>query len=855
MWRATFKSLLAKKLRLVLTALSVVLGVGFVAGTYVLTDTMNAAFEELFAQSAAASDVVVRSTSAFDSEEAGPGGGGGGEDRTPLPDSLLELVQSASGVSVAVGDVQGYAQMVDPATDEVIGGLGPPTIGTNWNELAGEVLTLRAGGSPPAAAGEVVVDAATARIAELAIGDTIKILFEDSTDDFTIVGIAGFGEADNLGGATLAAFDTATAQRVLGKRGVFDAISVVGTEGVEPSELRASVDAVLPEGVEAVTSTSVADEASRSLQEDLGFFRTALLVFAFVALFVGSFIIFNTFSIIVAQRTRELALLRALGASRRQVVVSVVAEALVVGLIASVVGIIVGIGIAVGLQGLLGAFNIDLPSTSLQLLPRTVIASLAIGVIVTVLASVLPARRAGSVAPIQALREAGDGAASRELAGRRLAIALAVTALGVAALLYGLFGAESNGVYSVGAGAAITFVGVAMLSPLAARPIVAGLGAPLSRLSFQGRLGRENAMRSPRRTASTAAALMIGLGLVSMVAILAASLKASFDAALTETLKADYTLATSSFSSFSAGVAERVAGLPEVGAVSAFRQNGFRVNGSTSFLTAVDPATVDDVASLEVSEGSVAALAEGDDVVLVHRGVATDNGWSLGDEVPAQFASIGDVPLTIVGIYEENRLAGDYVISLVAYDGLYVERLDSFVLVKGAEGLALGEVETAIRGAVEEFPNVQVQDQAAFREQQAGFIDQLLGLITALLLMSIAIAAVGIINTLGLSIYERTRELGLLRAVGMSRRQVSRMVRWESIIIAVFGAVLGLMIGIVFGWALQQALKTEGVSEFVVPVGQLAVYLVIAALIGVIAAIWPARRASRLNVLEAISYE
>ncbi|MDQ3211006.1 MAG: ABC transporter permease, partial [Actinomycetota bacterium] len=343
--------------------------------------------------------------------------------------------------------------------------------------------------------------------------------------------------------------------------------------------------------------------------------------------------------------------------------------------------------------------------------------------------------------------------------------------------------------------------------------------------------------------------------LVSMVAILAASLKASFDAALTETLKADYTLATSSFSSFSAGVAERVAGLPEVGAVSAFRQNGFRVNGSTSFLTAVDPATVDDVASLEVSEGSVAALAEGDDVVLVHRGVATDNGWSLGDEVPAQFASIGDVPLTIVGIYEENRLAGDYVISLVAYDGLYVERLDSFVLVKGAEGLALGEVETAIRGAVEEFPNVQVQDQAAFREQQAGFIDQLLGLITALLLMSIAIAAVGIINTLGLSIYERTRELGLLRAVGMSRRQVSRMVRWESIIIAVFGAVLGLMIGIVFGWALQQALKTEGVSEFVVPVGQLAVYLVIAALIGVIAAIWPARRASRLNVLEAISYE
>ncbi|MEX1263983.1 MAG: FtsX-like permease family protein [Actinomycetota bacterium] len=852
MWRATFKSLLAKKLRLVLTALSVVLGVGFVAGTYVLTDTMNAAFEELFAQSATASDVIVRSTSAFEPEAAGPGGGGG-EERTPLPDSLLAEVESVADVAVAVGDLQGTAQMVDPATNDVIGGVGPPTIGTNWNELAGEVLEVR-DGAPPAGPDEVMIDAATARNANLSVGDEIKILFEGPPGEFTIVGVVGFGEADNLGGATLAVFETETAQEVLGKQGVFDAISVVGDEGVAATQLSASVEAVLPEGVEAVTSTSVADEATQNLQEDLGFFRTALLVFAAVALFVGSFIIFNTFSIIVAQRTRELALLRALGASRRQVIVSVVVEAFVVGLVASGLGIAAGIGIAVGLQGLLGAFNIDLPSTSLQLLPRTIIVSLFVGVVVTVAASILPARRAGSVAPIQALREASDGA-SRELAGRRLIIALAVTALGVGALAYGLFGAETNGVYSVGAGAAITFIGVAMLSPLAARPIVGGLGAPLRRLSIQGRLGRENAMRSPRRTASTAAALMIGLGLVSMVAILAASLKASFDAALTDTLKADYTLTTSSFTSFSPEAGERVAALPEVEAVSAFRQNGFRVNGSTSFLTAVDPSAVEGVATLEVSEGSVTVLAEADDALLVHRDVAIENGWALGDEVPAEFASTGDAPLTIAGIYEENRLVGDYVISLETYDGLYVERLDSFVLVKGAQGVALSEVEEAIRGAVEEFPNVQVQDQAAFRAQQAGFIDQILGLITALLLMSIAIAAVGIINTLGLSIYERTRELGLLRAVGMSRRQVSRMVRWESIIIAVFGAVLGLVIGVAFGWALQQALKAEGVTEFVVPVGQLAAYLVIAAFIGVIAAIWPARRAARLNVLEAISYE
>jgi putative ABC transport system permease protein len=361
-------------------------------------------------------------------------------------------------------------------------------------------------------------------------------------------------------------------------------------------------------------------------------------------------------------------------------------------------------------------------------------------------------------------------------------------------------------------------------------------------------------MRSPRRTASTATALMIGLGLVSMVAILAASLKASFDAALTETLKADYTLATSSFTAFSPDVEARVAALPEVGVSAAFRQNGFRVNDSTSFVTAVDPATIEEVASMEVSEGSVGALSE-PETVLVHREVADDNGWKLDDEVPARFASSGDVPLTIVGIYDEERLVGDYVISLDTYGGVYQEQLDAFVLVKGAEGVPLPEVEDAVRDAVAEFPNVQVQDQATFREQQAGFIDQLLGLVTALLLMAIVIALFGIVNTLGLSIYERTRELGLLRAVGMSRKQVKRMVRWESVIIAIFGAVLGIVIGVAFGWALQQALRGEGVTEFVVPVGQLVVYLVLAGLAGVLAAIWPARRAARLDVLEAISYE
>jgi len=338
-----------------------------------------------------------------------------------------------------------------------------------------------------------------------------------------------------------------------------------------------------------------------------------------------------------------------------------------------------------------------------------------------------------------------------------------------------------------------------------------------------------------------------------MVAILAASLKASFDSALRETLKADFTLSTTSFSPFSPDVASRIAGLEEVGATSPFRQNGFRVDDEQSFVTGLDPTTVEEVATLDVTEGSLAEL--GGDTIAVHRGVVDERGWALGDEVPAAFASVAERPLEIVAIYEENGIAGDYAIALSTYEEVFVEQLDSFVLVRGADGVDSGDVRAAVEGVVAEFPNIDVQDQAEFREKQAGFIDQLLGLVTALLLMAIVIALFGIVNTLGLSIYERTRELGLLRAVGMSRRQVKRMIRYESVIIAIFGAILGIVIGIAFGWALQQALEPEGVTELAIPGNQLILYFVFAALAGIVAAIWPARRAAKLNILGSISYE
>ncbi len=644
MWRATIKSLFARKVRLGLTALAVVLGVGFMAGTYVLTDTMNKAFDELFTTATKNTDVVVRSVSAFSPSQSGPGGGGATDERNPVPASVLSTVAAVPGVNHVDGDVSGYAQFVDPRTGKAIVTSGAPTIGTAWNADS-TALTLREG-TAPANGDQVAVDAATAAKYDLHVGQQINILLLGPPQEFTISGIVGFGNADNLAGATLAVFDLPTAQKVFDRVGEYDTLDVTAVPGVSATVLRERIQSALPDGYEAITGAAAATEASDQLKTALGFLQTALLVFAFVALFVGAFIIFNTFSIIVAQRTRELALLRALGATGRQVRISVMLEALVVGLVASGIGVLAGLGIAVGLQGMLKAFGIDLPSTKTQLLPRTIVTSLAVGTIVTFVSSVIPARRASRVAPIQALRD-GMPVSGSSLR-RRVITGLAVTALGVAALLFGLFGTSGNAASLVGLGAAVTFVGAAMLSPLVARPLAGAIGSPLPRLGISGKLGRENAMRSPRRTASTAAALMIGLGLVSFVAVFAASLRASANEALDRTVKADFILTSSQFMPFSPEIGASLQGNPALSAVSAFRQGQIRVKGKMAFVTGVDPATVGRVTSVPMEAGSLSSL--GTNGVLVYKEVAKTNGWTVGDQIQVEFARTGVQQLTIAGI-------------------------------------------------------------------------------------------------------------------------------------------------------------------------------------------------------------
>jgi putative ABC transport system permease protein len=846
MLKATLKGVLAHKIRLLLTALAVVLGVGFVAGTYVLTDTLNSTFDNLFEEVTAGVDVSVRAESGFGDEASLTSA------RDTVPAGLLETVARVEGVRAADGALAGHTQYVDKQGEAVVTG-GAPTLGVNWTDVP-ELNPLRLrDGRPPRGPGEVLMDAGTAKKHDFAVGDEVRILFKGPPADFTIVGVAGFGEADNLAGATLAVFDTETTQRVLDKVGRYDTVDAVGDDTVSPLELRTRIQNAVP-GYEAVTGTQVADEQAEEVKDALAFFGTFLLVFAGISLFVGAFMILNTFSILVAQRTRELALLRALGASRGQVLASVVGEAAIVGLVASAAGVGLGILVAVGLKALLAAFGVDLPGGGLVVKPRTIVVSMVVGELVTLVAAVGPARRASKLPPMAALGGAGTEAGGS--LRRRTIAGVLVVAAGMAALGAGLF--ADGGIELVGLGAGLTFIGVALLMPLFAQPMAAVLGRPLPRLSgvtgISAKLARQNALRNPRRTASTAAALTIGLGLVGCVAVLAASVVESGAAIVDRALAADYILSTDQFTpTISTGVAGRLSQQPELGAVTGLKAGELKVDGSTEQLNAGDADDLAQLLNIEMVTGDIAALGRGE--VLVVDTEAEDRNVAVGDVLPVTFARTGDRELRVGGTYERNQLLGSYTVSTETYLENFSEQLDFVVMAKAAPEVSAAAARAAVDRVAEGFPNVEVRDQVEFKAEQKRQINQALGLVSALLGLAIIIAFLGIVNTLALSVFERTRELGLLRAVGMARRQVRGMVRGESVIISVMGAVIGLAVGVLFGWALVTDFSSSGISDLVIPVGQLVTYVVVAGILGVLAAVFPARRAARLDVLKAISHE
>ncbi|MGZ6777149.1 MAG: ABC transporter permease, partial [Blastococcus sp.] len=754
----------------------------------------------------------------------------------------------------------GYARLVDPR-GRAMGNpaQGAPTLGYSWSPVdALNPFELRSGRAPRAA-DEVVIDAKSAKDGPFRLGDRATVLVQGPPQHVVVVGIAGFGTADSPGGASVVAFRTDVAQRLIAEPGKFDAVDVVGAGGVSQQELARRIGAALPRGTEAVTGAAITKENQDLAHKSLGFFTTFMLVFAVVALLVGAFMIFNTFSITVAQRTRENGLLRALGASRRQVLSAVLLEALVVGVTASVLGLAAGIAVASGLKELLAAVGLEIPAGGLVVGSRTVVVSLLAGIGVTLFAAWSPARKAGKVSPVAAMQAqvvGSTGYGSKE----RVVVGLLVLGSGVAALFTGLFADVGQRLPTVGLGALLVFFGVSVLGRTIALPLSRVIGAPLPRLrGVTGDLARENAMRNPKRTAASASALMIGVGLVGFITIFVASSKASVDAVIDRAFTGDLVVDSGAGQGqgldggIDPAVAARLGRLPEVAAAAGLRLGLAQVDGKATTIGAIDPATgftIMDVRPLRGRESDLGA-----DAIAVQVDTARDKHLDIGDTVPVRFRDTGTKRLRIVLVYGERQPAGDWFLGKAAYEANFSNRLDWQVYVKKAPGTTLAQARAAVERVTAGYPGVKVLDQQQFGQSITKQLDQMLALVYALLGLAILIALLGIGNTLALSIVERTRELGLLRAVGMTRRQLRSSVRWESVIIAVQGTLLGLLIGVFLGWALVRALRDQGIDVFRLPLGQLAVVVLLGAVAGVLAAVLPSRRAARLQVLRAILSE
>jgi putative ABC transport system permease protein len=835
MWKVTIKGLLAHKLRLALTALAIVLGVTFISGTFVLTDTLHNTFSNLFGNIYSKIDFQVRGVAQL--------GNGGNAIRNELPEPLLATVRAVPGVAAADGQVTGYAQFISHDGKAIQTG-GAPTLAVSFNpDPQFSSLHLIAGGAP-ATADDVVMDAGTAQKYGFSVGQQVRILTTGPTRTFTITGIAEFGTANNLAGATLAAFTLPTVQAIAQEPGQLDNINIVTAPGASKPAVQQAIAKVLPPGVQVVTGQTVVNESTSSIDQALSFFSTALLVFAFISLFVGGFTIFNTFSIIVGQRTRELALLRIVGASRRQVFRSVLGEAAITGLVSSVIGLGLGVLAALGLQALLRGFGITLPPGPLVFEPRTVLVGLLVGVGVTVVAAFGPARGAVRIPPVAALddRRSGPTASLR----RRFIAGAIVALLGVAVLAIGL---AKPAIGLVGLGAVAIFIGTAILAPALARPLSSVIGRPLARvLGEPGKLGRENSMRSPRRTAQTASALMVGLALVAAISVFGASLSRSATSSADQAISADLIVSATGSGELSNSAASLATAVPGVTATTTVYDGQFEFGSTLSTLTAVSTANLASTVILRMTSGTPAALSQGE--MLIDSTTAQNKHLAVGDTVPARFAQTGPATLRIGGIYQANALIGSYLVSSAFFLSHYPAQAPDALLLSTNGSTS---VNNAVTNALAPFPNIQVQTRAQFEQAQVSSVNQLLGLVYALLALAVLIALIGIVNTLMLSVFERTREIGLLRAVGMRRRQVRTMIRSEAVILAIFGAVIGIIIGTGMGVALVSSLKQQGITDTVVPVPNLVIFLVLAAVLGLLAATWPARRAAKLDILAAIA--
>jgi putative ABC transport system permease protein len=846
------RGLLLRKLRTVLTAIAIVLGVAMISGTYVLTDSISSAFNSIFTQSYRGTDAVVTGKSAFNLSSNGT---------TTAPafdESLLPKIRALPDVAGAIGGVGGEAHLIGRNGKAIVFG-GAPNLGFSIDPSQPKFnsLSLISGAWPKA--NEVVVDRSTANKKDIKIGQTIGVQAEGPVERLRVSGLVKFGAVSTIGGATLAGFDLRTAQQLFHKPGKLDQIRVGAKNGVSPAKLVSEIQTVLPPGTQVRSGDKQAAKDAKDTNSFISFLQTFLLSFGGVALFVGAFVIANSLSITIAQRTREFATLRTLGASRRQVLRSVILEALVMGVLASIVGLFLGLALGKGLFKLFDAVGFTLPNNGLTFQTRTIVVSLLVGTLVTLAASLRPAIRATRVPPIAAVREGATLPPGR-FQNLRAVGAAATALLGFAALSYGLFGSNlgtTQVLLWMGIGALLVFIGVALFSSRLVVPMAHAIGWPATRVGgAAGSLARDNAQRNPQRTASTASALMIGLALVTLVSTLAASIIGTFNSAVDKLARGQFYAITAqnNFSPIPISAAKAAAKTPGLESIASVRAGDAHVFGRTHNLTGVDP-TIGHVINLTWKQGSQAVFQHlGANGAFVDDTFANDHHLSQGSTFRILTPTGKTLDVKVDGIFKPpagGSPFGPVTISSRTFDRHYQQPMNLFTFITMKGGVTPANTE-ALNRALKGFPNAKAVDGDRFKKDQVSGLKSILNVLYVLLALSVLVSLFGIVNTLVLTVFERTRELGMLRAIGMTRRQVRRMIRHESVITALIGGVIGIILGL-----LLSALLIARVKEinFFTPYGQLVVFVIAAILVGILAAIFPARRAARLNPLQALQYE
>ncbi|MDE0676442.1 MAG: FtsX-like permease family protein [Acidimicrobiaceae bacterium] len=860
MLRLGIKSLLAHKVRFALTASTIVIGVAFVVAAFVTADSLRSGFDQLAEDINTGTDYTVRGELPFGeiTEAVAPA----------VPADLVDDIAAVDGVEIAKGGLFVDGVIPVDGSGEAVTTFGPPVAGTNWLEDESLSQFYLMEGRWPVGGGEFAIDITTFEDDgyDFELGGTYRVVTPTGPREFTLTGAAQFGFPENAGvGAIFSLFDTETAQEVLGYPGEFTVISVRAEAGADIAELQTRIEAVLPDGVEVITAADSEEEFSDATETFIGPFQTILLVFAFIVLFVSMFIISNTFNIVLGQRVRELSLLRAVGATPQQVRRSVLTESAIIGIVASVAGLGLGMLGALGIKALFNALGASLPEGSLPLTLRTVLWAVAVGVGFTVLASLVPAIKASRISPVAGLSEGTTSDERASLGWKRLASGGVLLAIGLVLTGLGLFGdfdGATPQLSTLGAGAAITFVAVSVLSPLVARSVVSLLARPLVWIMpISGRLARANAARNPRRTSATAVALTIGLALVTMVSIVGQSLKVSFGNRLATAFTADFIVTV-----------DTQAGLPKtlstdiqaagIGTPVGFDFDLVQIETSNTeaqtavvqtTLTAARVSDLDAVINIDVVEGSLDGF-DPQRGLLIHSDVAGDEGLALGDQVDLTFVSGDRVTVNVAAIFEGSGFWSNWFIDSALHSQVATTAFDDIVMVQSA----IDDPEAA-RAAIDEvltaYPQAVLEDRQEFQESIESNLNTVLVLVNVFLGFALLIALVGIVNTLTLSVFERIREIGLLRAVGMTRRQMRRMIRWEAAAVSLYGAVVGVVLGGAFGLATSAAIPEDIIDTISIPAAQLVFFLVISVAFGLIAALFPAFRASRMNVLDAIADE